>query len=56
MVNFHQTGYGRTFFKHQLPQLTKNIGKLADEMKRSNDLKEKELHDQNQQDVEGMDS
>jgi len=31
------TGLGRTFFDGTLPQLVKNIGRLADELKRHND-------------------
>jgi hypothetical protein len=31
------TGLGRTFFDGTLPQLVKNIGRLADELKRYND-------------------
>lgn len=31
------TGLGRTFFEGTLPALVKNVGKLADELKRYND-------------------
>jgi hypothetical protein len=29
MPQFHETGYGRTFFEHQLPELIKAINRLA---------------------------
>jgi len=40
MTDFHHSQYGRAFFEHQLPTLTRNIGRLADEMKRLNDRNE----------------
>lgn len=40
MVQFHETGYGRRFFDAQLPELIKAISKLANEMEKSNKLKE----------------
>lgn len=39
-MEFFQTGYGRMFFEHQLPELIKAINKNADELKRMNDLEE----------------
>ncbi len=39
-IEFHNTRYGHAFFEHQLPTLTRNIGRLADEMKRLNDRNE----------------
>jgi Sec-independent protein translocase protein TatA len=33
---------GRKFFEGQLPQLIRNIGRLADELKRYNDAREAE--------------
>ncbi|QST02288.1 hypothetical protein IMZ31_22810 (plasmid) [Pontibacillus sp. ALD_SL1] len=42
-IDFHQTGYGRTFFEHQLPTLMDNTNRIAEELKRANDLKEREL-------------
>jgi Sec-independent protein translocase protein TatA len=53
MTQFFQTGYGRNFFENQLPSLIKNVGRVADEMKRANDLKEQELNAKHQ---EGVDS
>ena len=39
---FHETGYGRTFFQSQLPNLIKAINRLADAMEKQNELKEEE--------------
>jgi hypothetical protein len=43
MVEFFQTVYGKRFFDCQLPALIKNLAEIAQELKRANDLKEKEL-------------
>ncbi|MFS8185614.1 hypothetical protein ACMG4J_02495 [Rossellomorea marisflavi] len=43
MPQFHETLYGKRFLKGQLPQLLKHLETIATELKRSNDLKEKEL-------------
>jgi hypothetical protein len=40
---FYQTGYGRTYYEHQLPTIMKHLDSIAKELKRSNDLKELEL-------------
>ena len=37
---FHETGYGRTFFQSQLPNLIKALNRLADAMEKQNELKE----------------
>ena len=39
---FHETGYGRSFFQSQLPNLIKAINRLADAMEKQNELKEEE--------------
>ena len=39
---FHETGYGRTFFQSQLPNLITAINRLADAMEKQNELKEEE--------------
>ena len=39
---FHETGYGRTFFQSQLPNLIRAINRLADAMEKQNELKEEE--------------
>lgn len=30
MPQFHETGYGKTFFEHQLPELTRQLKRIAD--------------------------
>ena len=37
---YHETGYGRTFFQSQLPNLIKAINRLADAMEKQNELKQ----------------
>jgi len=32
MPQFHETGYGQTFFQSQLPRLIKNLGRIADSL------------------------
>jgi len=39
---FHETGYGRTFFQSQLPNLIKAINRLAYAMEKQNELKQEE--------------
>ena len=39
---FHETGYGRTFFQSQLPNLIKAINRLADAMEKQYELKQEE--------------
>ena len=39
---YHETGYGRTFFQSQLPNLIKALNRLADAMEKQNELKEEE--------------
>lgn len=36
-IEFHNTGYGRKFFEHDLPKLTKEIGKAVDNLAKLND-------------------
>lgn len=46
---FHETGYGRTFFQSQLPNLIKALNRLADAMEKQNELKEeKKKNDQSE--------
>jgi hypothetical protein len=35
---FHETGYGRTFFEHQLPELIKSINQLANATREQNEI------------------
>lgn len=43
MNNFHQTRMGQSFFEAHVPQIVRSLNEIADEMKTSNKLKEKEL-------------
>lgn len=43
MNNFHQTKMGRSFFEAHVPQIVRSLNEVAEEMKTSNKLKEKEL-------------
>ncbi len=51
-MEFHLSRFGRTFFEHQLPMLIKNTKSIAEELKRANDLKERELHDKQQENMD----
>ena len=42
---FHESGYGRTFFQAQLPNLIKAINRLADAMEKQNELKDNIIKD-----------
>lgn len=42
-MEFYKSGMGSRFFNHQFPGLTRAIEDLTKEVKRLNDLKEKEL-------------
>lgn len=35
-IQFHETGYGKRFFEHQLPELIKAINRLADAIEENN--------------------
>lgn len=37
-MNFHETKYGANFFSNQLPQLIRNIGRLADALEKRQPL------------------
>ena len=50
---FDETPRGRRFFEADLPKLIKAIQELTEEMKRTNDLKEKELDEVNNDGGEG---
>jgi DNA-directed RNA polymerase alpha subunit len=34
MAQFHETGYGRRFFDHELPELNKNLNRIADALEK----------------------
>lgn len=40
MPQFHETGYGQAFFNRQLPELIKNMGRIADALEKSNEVAE----------------
>ena len=40
MPQFHETGYGRTFFESRLPSLIKAINRLAKAIEKSNSYEE----------------
>jgi hypothetical protein len=42
-MDFHATVMGHRFFEHQLPTLIEALEGLTSELKRHNDLKEREL-------------
>lgn len=44
---FHETGYGRTFFQSQLPNLIKALNRLAEAIEKQNEnVKEEKKNDQ----------
>lgn len=51
-IEFHNTGYGRKFFEAQLPQLIREIGRLADEVQRMNDQTDRILKREEETGVE----
>lgn len=42
-MEFFQTILGRRFYEGDVPRITKSLEKIATELKRQNDLKEREL-------------
>lgn len=42
-VEFFQTLMGKTFYMHTAPKIAKELENIANELKRANDLKEREL-------------
>jgi DNA-directed RNA polymerase alpha subunit len=41
MIQFHETGYGRKFFNHEIPELNKNLNRIADALEKLAMEKEK---------------
>ena len=41
MANFHDTVMGSRFYQHDIPQLIKNIGRLADAAEKANEIASK---------------
>lgn len=48
---FHQTGYGRTFFEYQLPTLIKALTRLAEALEKQNAINCKQEEGENDKDV-----
>ncbi len=48
-MKFFQTMMGRKFFEGQLPRLIKALEKIAEELKRANDLKEEAKEEVNEE-------
>lgn len=42
MAQFHETIFGKRFFERQLPDLIKQLSRIADALEKQNELKEKE--------------
>lgn len=42
-MEFFETIMGHKFYEHSVPEIIKNLNKIAVELKRANDLKEQEL-------------
>ena len=42
MAAFHETVYGKQFFNSQLPNLIRQLSRIADALEERNELKEKE--------------
>ena len=47
MLDFYRTGGGQRLFDATLPSIARQLKRVADQMERANDLKEKELGIQN---------
>lgn len=50
MSPFHETNLGYRFFSQLVPEIAETLEGIHHEMKRANDLKERELHAQKPQD------
>ena len=44
-MKFHETVFGKRFFDGQLPNLIKQLARIADALEESNELKKKEVKD-----------
>jgi hypothetical protein len=54
MLDFYKTGGGRKLFDSTLPEIGRQLKRVADQLERANDLKEKELGIQKQSTGEEM--
>lgn len=50
MVQFFQTMLGKKFYEGDVPRIAKALENIGQELKRQNDLKEKELESKNKKD------
>lgn len=41
MPQFHETGYGRTYYEYQLPEITRQLTRIADALEKLNEVPEK---------------
>lgn len=46
MADFHNTSMGRRFFECDIPHIADSLSDIAKELRRQNDLKERELNRQ----------
>ena len=44
MVEFHNTMYGKRYYEHQLPELTKQLTRIADALEKSHIIPEPTIH------------
>lgn len=44
-MQLHETSLGRIFFERQIPNLIKELGRIANALEKANELKEKEKSD-----------
>ena len=56
MLDFYKTGGGRKLFDSTLPEIGRQLKRVADQLERANDLKEKELGIKKQSTVDGDES
>lgn len=52
MPQFHETGYGRTYYEHQLPELISQLSQIAKELRKLNEINETKTQDRNGKDTD----
>jgi hypothetical protein len=45
MLEFFQTIMGRKYYEHDVPEIARQLKRIADALEKQNELKEKELKD-----------
>jgi hypothetical protein len=55
-IEFFQTPMGRKFYERDVPKIANTLEDIAKELKRANDLKERELRDKIKDDLDKIDS